>query len=185
MFLPIEGVDGDSTDGGRFVTMSLPLLTNIVVESESSQRWWALFQGRRHFSITKRIFFPFTFLNFNSVHILSLKWSAGPEERVGRDSITTKCVLGNPLQHLIKACSPLSARSVPPGERGREPFAVSGIICIIQQLFSSDAYHTGLGYKDVRVESPRFRHLCSLFSWEPLRLFLYKCIRLWLSSLWT
>lgn len=96
MFLPAEGVDGDSTDGGRFVTMSLPLLTNIVAESESSQTWWALFQGRRHFSITKRIFFPFTFLNFSSVYILSLKWSAGPEERVERDSITitTKCGLG-------------------------------------------------------------------------------------------
>lgn len=166
--------------------MSLPLLTNIVVESESGQKWRAFFQGKRQFSITKRIFSPFTFFKLQSTSCL---WSGvrgcGARGEGGERQYNHQMCVGNPLQHLIKACSPLTARNVPPGERGWEPFTVSGIICIIQQLCSSDAYHTGLGYKDVRVESPRFRHLCSLFSWEPLRLFLYKCIRLWLSSLWT
>lgn len=91
---------------------------------------------------------------------------------------------GSP-QHVIKACSPCQLEALLMVWEAESLVTVSRIICVIQQLFPSDAYHTGLGYKDVRVESPRFRHLCSLFSWEPLRLFLYKCIRLWLSSLWT
>jgi hypothetical protein len=35
-----------------------------------------------------------------------------------KGNVATKCV-GNPLQHLIKACSPLSASNTPPGERQR------------------------------------------------------------------
>lgn len=155
----------------------------------NTQKWWAFSKGRRHFVIITRFFFPFIFFKpgFSSLPASgkALRGWGLEESEGGEWQCNYQMCVGNPLQHLIKACSPLSARNVPPGERGREPFTVSGIICIIQQLFSSDAYHTGLGYKDVRVESPRFRHLCSLFSWEPLRLFLYKCIRLWLSSLWT
>lgn len=67
-------------------------------------------------------------------------------------------------QHVIKACSPCQPETLLMVREAESLVTVSRIICVIQQLFPSDAYHTGLGYKDVRVESLRFRHLYSLFS---------------------
>lgn len=88
----------------------------------------------------------------------------GGENRMALKNLSHHQTCREPLQHLVRACSPLSAGDCSHGERGSEAVTVSGVSCRIQQLFPSDAYHAGLGYKDGRVELPRFRHLCALFS---------------------
>lgn len=60
------------------------------------------------------------------------------------------------------------------------------IVHIISSCFSSDAPRERLVYQDIKQKHSGKGDLCSSPSWEPLRrVFVYKCIRLWLSSLWT
>lgn len=73
-------------------------------------------------------------------------------------------------------------------QEGRKEVLATGLKIIhpISSCFSSAAQQERLVYQDIKQECAGEGDSRSLLIWEPLRrVLVYKCIRLWLSSLWT